>query len=163
MAIRLAGAKNDGAWFRTNQAIKRHRERGMDWQLRVQAVIENTDGFGPFKDAFVDTLTYYGAEPAVEITVHDLAVKWAASGIPREVWFGLPRQVKYEKVAIPGSDPVRYKWNDLTTAAWRTFAINLRYQLRNYFKADAFHLDVLNDVGADLGNPGGIADSDIET
>lgn len=155
---KIAGQKNDGAWFRTNAFIKK-LDGGEKSALEQQIAAIGT--IGAAFDAIKSALNDAGV-PADRFHVN--ASTWATSlshGIPRQVWFGVTTFDKYDKSSHILSGNVTY--DKQIEPKLRVFAIDLRYTLRTFIKMMKEAKDLANLLPANQGNPGGIADADAGT
>ncbi len=148
--MKIAGRKNDGAWFRTNKAIS----------LMNETDKTNLVTFLGTESLFVDS--YYNDMVALAaecgIAIDEMPADRDAflsalihQGIPRQVWQGRLTFTTYSKV--------EGKYVPNYTASALSFANELRGFLKRYLHARRQIRDVF-DLGSALqGNPGGLPDA----
>jgi hypothetical protein len=152
--MKIAGQKNDGAWFRINRWIK--KTIGGNGNAAVAqglvAAIQALDTYAPYVAALNAIMAKVGL-PA--LTTDDLATHWMQSGIPREVWMGKFTFDTYTKGTDSHGKTVYTP--DNAVAALK-FANDLRPLLIKAKMGLRIYNDVRNLVTIRQGNPGGIAD-----
>lgn len=155
--MKIAGRKNDGAWFRTNKAI--HKLSPTDKESFTSALNE---AVGLKAAAVFTDMQSLAAECGIAwpptSTITD-AGSWLNSmaqfGIPRQIWNGHFTFTTYAKVGG------KLKANYQTQVHF--FAKDLRKFCKEFLFGGRQIKDVFSIGGADAGNPGGIPDSDINT
>lgn len=156
--MKIAGRKNDGAWFRSNRAIQVLAEfqRG----VLAQKISESA-----FIDAFLNVMQGICDEVGFEAGSFSDPLTYAqqlvgpGQGIPRQLWLGKLTHTIYDKTTIDGVD--RYIPRGQSEAHY--FAKDLRKIVTKFIFANR-ELNDLQDIGgADTGNPGGQPDANIDT
>jgi hypothetical protein len=155
--MKIAGRKNDGAWFRTNQAIQKLNE---DERANLAGSIDNS----PFIDAAYNHMTALIAEVGIAGIAHATnTLQWAQSfandGIPRQVWFGNLSWDTYTKQPRGGFGQTGFKYVKNGEFAMREFANDLRKICTRYFLARRQVRDIFNAGSAAEGNVGGLPDT----
>lgn len=124
--MKIAGLKNNGAWYRANKFIA-----SLDTVQKsaLLAVLDVND----FKDATFNDLTAMGVEVGVDVLATTPNVgAWMASlvngGIPNQVWLGHLSFTTYQKVIL--GPIIKYTPNYQTNIA--KFAKRLRRQMSHY-------------------------------
>lgn len=154
--MKVAGRKNDGAWFRVNKKISALGSAG---KSALSEQLKANTGVIAMYTAVQDLLTAAGyAEAPTNISsVDDWCNSFVNVGIPRQVWLGVLTWDTYTKAGSPA------KYTPDHQEIWRIGAIQIRKTVSRFFLARRQVLDFAQEVGADEGNPGGIADADIAT
>lgn len=150
--MKIAGRKNDGAWYRTNKRIKNMTEAE---KTNLALIISEIDTLPDFITAMADLAEQTGAVLPPNLSdPTTYAESLTDIGIPRQVWMGLLSYDTYspdptdDTNFLPDhADPVRLFANDLRTIVTRAL----------------FGMRALRDIGNIAsraeGNPGGIADA----
>lgn len=154
--MKVAGYKNDGAWFRTNKKIKALGPAG---QTALRGQLEGDTDIGLMFTALEEIVNIAGyAELPVSLTsVEEWTGSMVERGIPRQVWMGVLSWDVYDQEGGDGD------YFAVHAAAWRKGAASIRRIVKRFMLSRRQMLDFANEVGADEGNPGGVADADIET
>jgi hypothetical protein len=150
--MKLAGAKNDGAWFRSNQQMHGLTDTQ---KTRLATLIQDLPGMA----AYIAALSAFETKTGVTIqsgtsdfSSATLATTYVTNGIPRQVWFGVMTFDTYTKQA-DGS------YTKDTEPSLRVFAKQLRHTVRRYLFAQRQLNDVTDLGDIDTGNPGGNPDT----
>jgi len=151
--MKIAGRKNDGAWFRTNQFIK-SLDSGPKAALATQI-----EGLASAADAFTALTDLQGKCGVMSSWVPTTLAAWCTAmvthGIPRQVWFGVLSFDTYTK----GEDG---KFTPDHATPFRLFAIDVRWLLKRYSHGYAAIDDLTNGTDRDQGNPSGYPDATFE-
>jgi len=167
--MKIAGRKNDGAWFRTNCVLMGNQKLGTQPMGETEKtalkayLITNM----LFADAYFNSLLSLQAEaglviPAAPTTVAEFIGKLIDEGIPRQVWLGKLTFTTYTKVPttiqLPsGAILNKYVPNYVEHAA--NFGNELRGFMKRYLFARREIRDVFQLGSALEGNPGGVANA----
>lgn len=147
--MKIAGRKNDGAWFRMNQAI--HSLTSAQKTL-LQSKLEAIATL----PAFVTALVAFQAKTGVQTssgtspTVTTLCVAWVTNGIPRQVWMGVMTFDTYTLTAG--------KYTKDTEPSLRKFAIDLRGTVTQFMFGLRAADDITDTGDINQANPGGNPD-----
>lgn len=153
--MKIAGRKNDGAWFRTNEAIS---------NLTTDAERSNLAGsiaastkIAAAHAALAAIIVRTGISGIAHATT---TAQWAAAmvqdGIPRQIWNGNLSWAPYTK--HPGV--VNDTYTKDGEVAIRKFGEDLRRICKQYFLARRLVRDVFNSGSRAEGNVGGMPDAD---
>ncbi len=168
--MKIAGRKNDGAWYRTNLAIHGNAAKGVepltteekaDLNAAIYAATEETrdNAF----DAIIALATEGGVTPpegapsSAAIWISALVEK----GIPRQIWNGNLSFTTYERTGGPGA----YIYTANYQSEMLAFAKQLRKACVKWFMSRRQMKDLLDLGTRTTGNPGGLPDAnrpDIE-
>jgi len=152
--MKIAGRKNDGAWFRTNKAIKTLTpEEATALQDKLRTALINKASA-----AFTD-ITSLAAECGVGLPEQMTSVEqwlngFAVRGIPRQVWNGRFTFTTYSEVN--GKMVANYQ------SQIHYFAKDLRRFMKYWLLGRRQVKDLENFQAANAGNPGGIADAEAD-
>lgn len=154
--MKVAGRKNDGAWFRTNKAIQ-----ALNDDERVN--LANKIGASDFIDAAYNALvTILDKTGITGIDYAGSKAAWATvmadTGIPRQVWNGNLSWAPYTKVT-GGTFVTRTIYLKDGESQMRNFAKDLRRICKEFFMSRRLVRDVFNLGGPNEGNPGGLPDA----
>lgn len=147
--MKIAGQKNDGAWFRANKAIHAlSPENKASLAALLQTLPTATNAFGA-----IETLaSELGVDPpASPANVGAWCSTLCTSGIPRQVWYGHLTFTTYTRSGASGSFKYTANYQDLMFA----FAKDLRKTVINYIKGFRAINDLLDNGDRNHGNPGG--------
>lgn len=163
--MKIAGRKNDGAWFRTNKAI----EKLTDLEKGILAnFIVALDSSGPAYTAVGDIATSAGFDP-VEVPNLGSIEGWANSlvtqGIPRQVWYGILTTALYDKqeTGVKGQPGYKVQYEKRGEAIMRVFAKDLRAMVSKFLRMRRQTRDLANFGSRLEGNPGGMPDTNKNT
>lgn len=156
--MKIAGRKNDGAWFRTNEAIRK-----IDTEAE-RANLAGSIAAAPSAQTAFTALQAIITRTGIQGIPHAAnKAEWATSfthdGIPRQIWNGNLSWAPYTKVSSVnpfGSD--QYKKDG--EAAIRAFGKDIRRVCKQYFLARRLVRDVFNSGTQAQGNVGGFPDAD---
>lgn len=158
--MKIAGRKNDGAWYRTNKAIN---DLTISEKESLKAkLLEALNNKGEAWIADMNSLAdECGVAHAQNFENWDTYTNTLVSnGIPRQLWNGRLSFTTYGLIDGTGVNGVPAKY-------FANYQSNVHYlakDLRRFFKYWLMGLreikDLSNVLSADLGNPGGIADAD---
>jgi hypothetical protein len=149
--MKIAGRKNDGAWWRANQTL-----HGLSDSQKGNLVtlLSSTSEATAALAALQTIATKAGISMPSDMV--GSPVSWCHSliydGVPRQVWFGVTTFDTYTKQTdgryVKDAEP-----------AMRLFAIKLRKIITQFIFASRELNDVLDIGTIDAGNPGGIPDT----
>lgn len=154
--MKIAGRKNDGAWFRTNRFL---RKISAAQRTRLQALLEGMD---EISQAFEAIRTLSMASGDGGDNWFPTVAAWAEKlthGIPRQLWYGVLSFDTYKDNG-EGTTP---RYTKVTQPHVTPFSNALRRVMKHFMFVQAELKDLQNVLGADAGNPGGVADADIDT
>lgn len=160
--MKIAGRKNDGAWFRTNCALLGNPNKNQQPMTEGErtALINYLDTEMLYADAYYNDLVALQAEAGVTPPEGFPETKLAFltglinNGIPRQVWQGKLTFTTYTKQVDGGVT----KYVPNYTANARNFANELRGFMKRHLFARRQIRDVFNIGTASTGNPGGRPD-----
>jgi len=157
--MKIAGLKNQSAWFRYNKAI---RELPTGDKARLKTIILASD----FVDLAHNDILALAAE--VGVTSPDFpssATAWVeamlSSGIPLQVWMGRLSFTTYAIVEAHGD--VEAYWGGNYQNNIRYFAKDLRRMVMLFIKGIRAINDLTNTQTLTSGNPGGLPDGNPES
>ncbi len=153
--MKIAGRKNDGAWFRTNKVI-RQLDTGERADLRTKLLA--LPSVGSFVGAIQEFAVAAGistSHPSYPTDAESLMSTYVTNGIPRQVWYGYWSYDTYAKVTVDDVD--KYIKNHATVA--QDFGEEIREAMKRYLMARRELKDLANTEVRSAGNPGGIADA----
>lgn len=158
--MKIAGLKNDGAWFRYNKKIREQFENSPDDADSLQVAIQDIETLEDFYNVLVDLGTEIGQVAGgdlVPATQGALAEVYSHSGIPRQVWLG---NLSWDIYLPPNSEgnPKAYPVKK-HQAIVAEFALDLRDCVKKFFLSRRQIADIVNIRKVSQGNPGGIADA----
>jgi len=161
--MKIAGQKNDGAWFRFNLAMKTIRQASSEGALEsLRTKIKNLPGIVAYLASLTDIATLAGVGLDEHLGSADtFATQLVTIGIPRQVWMGHLTFTIYEKQEPDENGKVRYKGVGQSQA--HAFAKQLRKACIQWLKAQRQLSDVGNIGDIDSGNPGGLPDATPHT
>jgi len=155
--MKIAGRKNQGAWYRTNVWLK--DLTGDDRDNVKNQILAQVATLSPFMTKVQDLATAAGVSIADQPTTADQFVETMMThGIPLQVWMGKPTFSHYIRSGLPGS----YKYKQDGVKEYRKFGKALRtvikkFQFGNRQVRDIFNLGALGEQ-----NPGGYPDINPE-
>jgi len=159
--MKIAGRRNDGAWFRTNKAIA-----ALSDENRASLISAMKESLGAKAGAFVADVQALAAEcgvtnPTTAQSADTLLERFGTVGIPRQVWWGKLSFTTYSPIGVK-VEGVPQKFQANYQSAIHYFAKDLR----RFMKYWVLGLRQLNDI-TDLtdrqeGNPGGLPDTHPE-
>lgn len=155
--MKVAGRKNDGAWFRTNQAISKLNEAERANLAGSIAASNFIDAAFNALDAIIVRTGILGIDHAADID--EWAQSLATDGIPRQVWNGNLSWAPYTKTT-KGTLIQRTVYVKDGEFELREFANDLRRICKQYFLARRLVRDVFNSGTRAEGNPSGLPDAD---
>jgi len=153
--MKIAGRKNDGAWFRTNKVIQ---GLNASEQVSLATQIELMDSMGSYLEAIQELAGQAGissGHPSYPASAEVLAGTYSSIGIPRQSWYGQWSYDTYEKT---GTAP-DFKYTKTHWQAAHNFGKEIRELMKDFLFARRALLDLANVQNRDAGNPGGIADA----
>lgn len=156
--MKIAGRKNDGAWFRTNEAIRKLTTE------QERANLAGSIAAAPSAAGAFAALTAIIVRTGIQGIPHAANVQeWATSfthdGIPRQVWNGNLSWAPYTKhPSATGLGKATYSKDG--EKAIRLFGKDVRRVCKQYFLARRLVRDVYNSGGRAEGNVGGFPDAD---
>lgn len=164
--MKIAGRKNDGAWFRTNAAIQGNQNQGILplSSQEKESLIEFLRSNLLYASQYVNNMAGLAVEAGVPVpeALQD-APTFVASlinyGIPRQVWMGKLTFTTYTKVGAGAAA----KWVPNYADAAANFGNELRGFIKRWMFARRQIYDVAQVGPASGGNPGGVADANPAT
>lgn len=156
--MKRAGAKNDGAWFRSNKVITGLVGAQQVALATLIAQLDETDGA-------YNALTALAAETGVDLGVNfpTTANLWCSrlvsQGIPRQIWYGKLTFTTYHRTGNPGN----YKYAPNYNQDIFPFSKKLRKTVRNFIFALRETNDVFDVGNKTQNNPGGLPDANRDT
>lgn len=152
--MKIAGRKNDGAWYRANRMI---RDLDSGEKMALSGILASLEGASNYLAVVQDFYLAAGLTGSDEYphSVTDLSDNWANHGIPRQTWMGTLSYDTYTRSGEPGD--YTYTPNHQATAF--EFGKELRKAMRDFTFAKRQAKDLTNVAPKDEGNPGGIADA----
>lgn len=158
--MKIAGKKNDGAWFRANKAI---HEMGLEED--GEAKLANLSSYlyttlGGAADSAFAAITALANDTGVEPPASPgNASAWVSrmitDGIPRQVWFGRLSFTTYTRAGGPGA----YTYTADHQTVFHQFARGLRKHVARWLHGRRAINDLTDTGLAGDGNPGGQPDS----
>jgi len=153
--MKIAGRKNDGAWFRTNKVIQSlsNAERTA---LQAKFVdMGSMPGWLECLQAFGGAAGYTAGDPEYPSDSIDIAINYSTGGIPRQAWYG---RLSYDIYDRTGTAP-----NYVYTPQWQPqaheFGKEIRKLMKQFLMARRQAKDLPNVVTRAFGNPGGVANA----
>lgn len=166
--MKIAGRKNDGAWFRTNKWLK---GSPLDFKTRLKAdpdlIDVATTVYGICGNlAGTSQLGNVGVQgfPASAV---DMLSMWVDNGFPRQVYNGTLSWDVYDKIEPGGSIPGTTRTNTSNRPIYvpknqtdiRQAAFKLRNKLNRHRLVSRQMTDIANGVTSHHLNPGGVANA----
>ncbi len=155
--MKIAGRKNDGAWYRTNKVIQGLTPDEVS-ALAALILIEDVivhDAYETMNDFYL-AAGIIADEPNQSATKETWVHQMASVGIPRQVWMGRLSFDTYTRTGAPGS----YVYTPDHQLAFHVFGKYIRKTCKNFVFARRAALDLNNLVSRPNGNPGGIANAE---
>lgn len=150
--MKIAGRKNDGAWYRTNKFLKKLDEAGSaQLAILIAAIPEITAAFG----AVVDLNSKIGGDTTNWFTTVEAWADALSTNVPRQVFIGNLSFDTYSSITVGAV--TRYTADHATEI--RKFSIPLRHVYKEFMFGHRAVADLQNLKTAQNGNPGGIADA----
>lgn len=154
--MKIAGRKNDGAWFRANKVIK---QLNNDEKAALQDLFtleeKVTQVFQVIQDMAIDAGMIVGQTVNLPEDSEQMLQFWTQNGIPRQVWFGQLSFDSYTKTGT-GDDAV-YKPDHQSIMFDAGVAV--RKIMKKFVFSRRQALDLGNFAPRGAGNPGGIANA----
>jgi hypothetical protein len=154
--MKIAGRKNDGAWFRMNKVIK---VLDADERTALGAKIVACPHFPEAYNVLTELANEAGmtsGTSGVPATSDDWLQILVTTGIPRQCWFGVLSYDTYTRAGAPGS----YTYTQDHQEDWFAFGKELRKACKEFIFARRQALDLSNVISRQFGNPGGIANAE---
>lgn len=156
--MKLAGRKNDGAWYRANKLIKSlSADEKTALQLKMEDMGSALDYLSAIQ-AFYEAAGLDGDENYPS-DVAALATNYTTFGIPRQAWMGV---LSYDTYTRSGSEGAYTYAADHQQIAFE-FGKELRTLVKKFTFARRQAKDLTNIATRGEGNPGGVADADPST
>ncbi len=163
--MKLAGRKNDGAWYRTNLLIQGNEARGVEPLTTEEKASLNAAIYAATEETRDNAFMAIGAlaaEVGVDIPggAPTTAAAWISRlverGIPRQIWYGHLSFTTYAMVEHEGVEPylgANYQ------SEFLQFAKQLRKACIKWIMGRRQVRDLMNFGGPHAGNPGGHPDA----
>ena len=158
--MKIAGRKNDGAWFRANKFIS---QMGSEAKAALKDQIMELDSV----DLAYNAIAGLAAETGVTSDLFPSdSEAWVdalvAHGIPRQIYMGLLSFDTYSKQLIEGTDPERFTYVPNHAGPIREFGKEIRHMLKQFLHGIVAVQDLTNTGAMGEGNPGGYPDASPE-
>jgi hypothetical protein len=153
--MKIAGRKNDGAWFRTNKLIKTLNSSQQDDLAQQLLDLSEFNALYTIVSDFQTAAGITTGESGYVDSAEELAATYAQSGIPRQAWFGRLSYDLYTRSGGPGS----YEYTPTHQGDMHQAGKAIRKLMKEYIMARRQALDLGNVVFRTDGNPSGIADA----
>lgn len=152
--MKVAGRKNDGAWYRANLTIKSLSSSERDaLKTKLESMTSISNFLTAIQDLYDDAgLSGDANRPA---DVNAVAANYSTTGIPRQAWFGVLSWDTYDVTVIGGTN----KYNPTHRSAAFEFGKEIRKLMKTFTFARRQAKDLTNLANRSEGNPGGIADA----
>lgn len=150
--MKVAGRKNDGAWYRANVMIKALDSGEKEaLQTQIEGLVEMDTYLTAVQEFYqaagLEGVTFYPNDPET------LASGYVQNGIPRQTWMGILSYDTYTRSGTTGD--YTYEPNHRQAAA--QFGKAIRRLVKQFTFARRQAYDLTNKQTA--GNPGGIANA----
>jgi hypothetical protein len=160
--MKIAGRKNDGAWFRTNKVLQDIRTSTEGSTTLIASIKANTALWPLIQSAFAEVQSYAsncGVNIAGSITTADTWLgQMVTFGIPRQVWYGRYTFMTYSRVAnhnhVAGDSKPPFIYTPDFGVQLFAMAKVLRLFMKNYVFAARGWNDLTDETANGLGNPG---------
>lgn len=154
--MKIAGRKNDGAWFRTNKVIKALSvSQRLAFQVQLGAMTSLGAYYEEVIERFANLAGMAPGDPGYPDSPQSLVDIWGINGIPRQVWMGLLSYDTYVKTTVLGVD----KYTPMGQATAHALGKEIRELCKDFMMARRQALDLSNTESRAGGNPGGIANA----
>lgn len=152
--MKIAGRKNDGAWYRANLVIKGLNSTEKDALKTLMAGLTHA---GDYLGIVQDFYTAAGLTDDVNYPddIDTLMGHYSQFGIPRQVWMGVLSYDIYDRTGSSGD----YTYTAQHQADAFVFGKEIRKLMKDFTFARRQAKDLTNVTVAGEGNPGGIADA----
>jgi len=153
--MKIAGRKNDGAWYRTNKVIKTLSvEEATDLATKIED-LPSMPNFLEAVQAIAGQAGISTTHPSYPASTGTLAQTYSTAGVPRQVWFGNWSYDTYEKTGTaPDFVYTKTHWEIA-----QSFGEEIRKAMKEFLFARRALKDIANVEDRDAGNPGGIANA----
>lgn len=152
--MKVAGRKNDGAWYRANVVIK-----GLSSGERtaLAASISSLDSAANYVGVIQDFYNAAGlsSDENYPADVSALGLNYTTNGIPRQAWMGVLSYDRYNREGTSGD----YTYTPINQANAFAFGKDIRKLMKQFVFARRQAKDLTNVAARNTGNPGGIADA----
>ncbi len=153
--MKIAGRKNDGAWFRANKVIQNLTPSQRASFIALLTGMASMAGWYEIINQF-QALAGIGSGDDSYIADPDaLCTAYATNGIPRQAWYGI---LSYDTYTKSGTSPDFVYTPDHQHEAF-LFGHELRKLVKDFVFARRAALDLGNIGSREAGNPSGIADA----
>lgn len=156
--MKIAGLKNDGAWFRTNKAIHNLNDAGrsaLSAMIKLATVTTQNAAFNDILSLMAECGVPQAPEDAVT-TVDAWIGRMVLRGIPRQVWYGKLTFSTYAKTTNLEGEDIYVKNYDGNIA---NFAKQLRKACSKWLHAQRARNDLFDVETPGEFNPGKNPDS----
>lgn len=149
--MKIAGRKNDSAWYRANKFIQ-------TLNSDQREALADQMSAGSYSDGAYNEISAFAAELHVDITatapnVNAWCLSMATHGIPRQVWYG-----KYSYVTYSQNGDFKYVPN------YGTALFAFSKELRKLMVRATFGFREINDLtNAAEHNPGKLPNAEVES
>lgn len=156
--MKIAGRKNDGAWYRANKMIK-GLESGEKTALAttLAGLDHAVDYMGVIQDFYTAAGLSGDADYPTEVA--EMTSNYTQVGIPRQVWMGQLSYDTYDRTGEPGG----WTYTPRHRATAFNFGKEIRKAVRDFTFARRQARDLTNVAYFTKGNPGGRADATKDT
>jgi len=153
--MKIAGRKNDGAWFRTNKLIKSLTNSEKELLGGMISEMTETGGWLEALQAFASAAGYTMGDPEYPSATNDIGINYSEGGIPRQAWFG---RLSYDLYDRTGTSP-NFVYTPRFQEQAHLFGKAIRKLMKEYTMSRRQAKDLPNIIPRSGGNPGGIADA----
>lgn len=163
--MKIAGQKNDGAWFRLNKTLKNLRadEDTINeiYDLSTKLMASGRYGDDVMADAFA-AMQLLATEAGVTPPASPAnAAAWCARlveiGIPRQLWNGRLSFTTYTRTG----EPLSYSYSADHQSVFHRAGKHVRFVCKNWLKTRRAIRDLTDTGLASEGNPGGQPDATL--
>jgi len=153
--MKIAGRKNDGAWYRTNKVIQSlSTSEAADLKSQMQGM-SSIGGYAEAIQEIAGTAGISTDNPSYPTDGSDLADTYSKKGIPRQSWYGV---WSYDTYTRTGTSPDYIYTKDHWQIA-QEFGEEIRKLMKRFLMARRALKDLANTEVRSAGNPGGLADA----
>lgn len=152
--MKIAGRKNDGAWFRFNNFVK---DADAATRSTLVGIIEGIDTLQAAHTALVELGEAVGlTDDNIPSTPEEWASIMGTKGVARQVWMGTLSFDTYREGPVVAGRKTYIKEHEL---AFRKFSVDLRYVVTRFMFGSRAVKDLVNKKTVEQGNPSGVADA----
>jgi len=152
--MKIAGRKNDGAWYRTNKVISTLSSSEAS-DLKTEMLLMTT--MSDYQQAIQELAGTAGISPdnpSYPASADMLADVYSTKGIPRQSWYG---NWSYDTYTKSGTAPNFVYTKDHWLIA-QSFGEEIRKLMKRFLMGRRALKDLVNTEVRAAGNPGGLAD-----